>query len=45
MKRSPRVLMRWPDGTVKSVDPESPEGQSILSLADQLIGIAEDVSK
>ncbi len=44
-KRSPRVVMRWPDGTAKSVDPESQEGQSILNLADLLIGIGEDSSK
>ncbi len=45
IKRSPRVLIRWSDGTAKSVDPESSEGRSIMDLADQLIGIAEDASE
>ena len=44
-KRSPRVVMRWLDGTAESVDAVSQEGQSILNLADLLIGISEDGTK
>ncbi len=44
-KRSPRAVMRWLDGAAESVDAMSQEGQSIINLADQLIGIGEDGSK
>lgn len=45
LKRSPRVLLRWQDGRVKSLDLESDQGQNMLEIADMLIEISQESLK
>lgn len=41
LRRTPYVRVYWPDGSVNTLDPESPEVGPLLAIAEKLIDLAD----